>query len=584
MSSSDHSPKKTAPEDTTSELLSLFQPPPPRVTQREGSETDALLATPTRGKNTKKRSPETGYGASEAFRAATTAEKAANESALPDLPSPDSGISDVLGDFDDLPEDEAYQILFDLEQSETNKEPGAFGNIRNSLAATARISNEQQDHNNNELSPSDFMQNTFDPDDSQSSFVMLDDTTPKTSTGFRKQSPAKEPHRPSVDLKVRLPSIRENPNTPSGTTTPQPFFKRPWIGFLKTTLTQPGTWIGAFMFALFHVVFSLTMGAAISHPHKGKSMLGLFSKMAALGIMVGAPRYWYALAHDIPALYPSVDLFTAPFLAALASEISKAMTPEDDDAVFLATFVVATATSLVISGSLLVLASVFKLANLGAFLPFPVLCGFFSAVGVMTWQLALKVDTPVDATALTIVWHHLPSVLSAIAMKYVGPKNPVYVVGILVVTVTLFYLVMALSGLSRETMIKEGWFWSSSDLMYDSGENQVRYTELFPVDGANNDYGTDGLRTMETSCSFRMDKLSCERTSELECCFQSHQYVSCAGISLLDSLFASRNSNEEERSQFATCSKERSHNSNRCVHEAETIHRASSEVLGGAGY
>lgn len=248
---------------------------------------------------------------------------------------------------------------------------------------------------------------------------------------------------------------------------------------------KPSTWIGSFMFCLFQIVFSLTIGAAITRPHAKKPFLGVFTKIAGLGIVFGAPVYWIRL-YDIPAMYPTVDLFTAPFLAQIAAQIDcdlhkmsliHGMEEDEVDEIFLATFSVLLVLSLIISGVLLVLASVFKLANLGAFLPFPVLCGFFAAVGVLTWTLAFKVDNGgigigavLFSDDTSLIWnsllHHVPSVLVAMAMKYLGPKNPLYVVGVVFATIIAFYVIMFCGGISREEMIDAKWFWSDSDLVY----------------------------------------------------------------------------------------------------------------------
>ena len=131
----------------------------------------------------------------------------------------------------------------------------------------------------------------------------------------------------------------------------------------------------------------------------------------------------------------------------------------------------------------LVSASVFKLANLGAFLPFPVICGFFAAVGVLTWTLAFKIDTGKAVgqvlmsgdinLMMNCLLHHLPTVTVAVIMKYLGPKNPFYVVATVFATIGCFYGVMFIFGISREEMIHAGWFWGTNDLVYDSAHAKV---------------------------------------------------------------------------------------------------------------
>ena len=106
--------------------------------------------------------------------------------------------------------------------------------------------------------------------------------------------------------------------------------------------------------------------------------------------------YWCNIG-EIPALYPTVDLFTAPILAQIAAAVDETIyndeniSEADVDNLFLGSFGFLASLGVFISGALLVLSSVSKLANLGAYLPFPVISGFFSAVGVLTWTMAVRV-------------------------------------------------------------------------------------------------------------------------------------------------------------------------------------------------
>jgi hypothetical protein len=246
-------------------------------------------------------------------------------------------------------------------------------------------------------------------------------------------------------------------------------------------LLSPSTYIGAFLFLLFELVFSLTMGATITRKH-GTNSLGLVTKLAALGTILGAPLYWWRLP-DVPALYPVVDLFAAPFLANLASIVDEALYRDpnvsdvDNDEIFLTTFSFLASLSLLLSGCLTILAGVFKLANLGSYLPFPVLCGFFTAAACLTWTLAFKVDTNGltvqhvlysgdRALMLSSLWHHIPSVLVAATMKYLGPKHPLFVLTSVLITIGLFYCTMFLFNISFDEMMEQHWFWSDSDLHY----------------------------------------------------------------------------------------------------------------------
>lgn len=191
------------------------------------------------------------------------------------------------------------------------------------------------------------------------------------------------------------------------------------------------------------------------------------------------------LASEVPALYPTVDLFLAPFLANLAVIVDQTLandpnvTEAENDTLFLGTFAILSAIGICFSGLLLVLSSVFRLANLGSFLPFPVICGFFAAVGILTWTLAITVDTggksigtilssgDMDLVAYALI-HHIPGVIIAVVMKVLGPRNPFYVIMIVICSVAIFYASMFAMGVSLEEAKDNGWFWSHDELVYES--------------------------------------------------------------------------------------------------------------------
>lgn len=328
----------------------------------------------------------------------------------------------------------------------------------------------------------------------------IDETTPLIHDDSTRTLIAN--NKSSTDIED-LPFIREIPlNKPSASSLEvDDKHETKWRACARgcvIQLLQPTTYIGAFMFLLYHVVFSLSMGATVTRPHGGSPMLGIMSKMSASGVMFASFVYWWSLSDDVPALYPAVDLFCAPFLANLAVIVDDTLynddsvSPQDNDAVFLATFTFLTCLGLTITATLLMLASVFKLANLGAFLPSPVLSGFFAAVGVLLWTLAVKVDTNGMSVGQVIFsgdWgvvkyalvHHAPSLAAACAMKYLSPKSPFYVVAVIVSMSALVYLYMAVAHLGLEDMVQAGWFWSKSDLINNKMDpEKVGFTEWDP--------------------------------------------------------------------------------------------------------
>lgn len=164
----------------------------------------------------------------------------------------------------------------------------------------------------------------------------------------------------------------------------------------------------------------------------------------------------------------------APFLANLAQQIDTSLNQddsvleEDNDAVFLATFGVLAGGGILVSGTLLILSGIFRLTDLASFLPFEVISGFFSAVGILTWTLAVTIDTgglsigKIIAsndleTIKSAALHHLPSISIAIVMKYLGPKNPFYVIMVALGSILLFYTSLWVTAVTLDEAREQGW-------------------------------------------------------------------------------------------------------------------------------
>lgn len=240
---------------------------------------------------------------------------------------------------------------------------------------------------------------------------------------------------------------------------------------------RPSTAIGSCVFLLYHIVFCMAQASTITRPHASTSIVGPMAKMSALGILFASPLFVFLLGDHIPAIYPTSDLFLAPFLANLAVEIDDVLFKEgldQDQEMFLATFTAIVSAGLLMSGALSILGSVAKLANLGAFLPYSVLCGFFSSIGILMYTLAFSVDTGKKIgdvllsgdlnLIVTSLIHHVPSLAIGIIMHIVGPQNPFYVLVLVVATIMLSYLIMFISGTTLEQAQEQQWFWTADDL------------------------------------------------------------------------------------------------------------------------
>lgn len=240
-----------------------------------------------------------------------------------------------------------------------------------------------------------------------------------------------------------------------------------------------GTIVGSVVFLLYHIVFCLAQAATITRPHSSSnSNTGIMAQMAALGTVTAGPLFLMELSQDIPAIYPASDLFLAPFLAHLAQAIDETLYKhnlQDDDEVFLATFGAVLAVGFLMSGGLCVLAARVKLANLGAFLPYSVLCGFFTTIGILMWTLGFSVDVGKKINEvifsgdkqvmLHAFIHHLPSLLIGIVMHFLGAQNPIYVILLVLATVFGSYAVLWVTGTTLEEAQAADWYFSPNELI-----------------------------------------------------------------------------------------------------------------------
>ena len=122
----------------------------------------------------------------------------------------------------------------------------------------------------------------------------------------------------------------------------------------------------------------------------------------------------------------------------------------------------------------MILAS-FRFSAIHSFSP---LCGFFSVVRVLLWALAFSVNPSGNTWKMVLfsddcelIWnsclHRLPSLIVGILMDWLGPKNPFFVILLILVTLVCFYVVMWATGMSLEEAQHTKWFWSHHELVYE---------------------------------------------------------------------------------------------------------------------
>lgn len=95
------------------------------------------------------------------------------------------------------------------------------------------------------------------------------------------------------------------------------------------------------------------MASAIRRPNSSVQSTGELAQLAALGVIVAGPVQIFACSPQIPAVYPTSDLFLAPFLAHMAADVDASLTElnlQNDSAIFLGTFGALFVTSMALSG------------------------------------------------------------------------------------------------------------------------------------------------------------------------------------------------------------------------------------------
>jgi MFS superfamily sulfate permease-like transporter len=104
----------------------------------------------------------------------------------------------------------------------------------------------------------------------------------------------------------------------------------------------------------------------------------------------------------------------------------------------LATFGAVTGAGFLLSGGLCILAARDKLANLGAFLPYSVLCGLITTISILMWTSGFSVDVGKRSVKQVLTsgdWnlmgyallHDTPSLIVGIVVHILGPQNPLHI-------------------------------------------------------------------------------------------------------------------------------------------------------------
>ena len=205
------------------------------------------------------------------------------------------------------------------------------------------------------------------------------------------------------------------------------------------------------------------------------------AKVSSLGVIISSPLFIQFLSDDVSPLYPSIDSFLAPFVSHMATVIDEILyedNVENMNESFFVTFGILLSFSMFLTGSLCLLSAKWKLANLGAFLPYPTIAGFFASVGVLLWSLAFSIDNngvgiahifgTGDFYQITSAFaNHFPSLCIGLGMFLLDSKGPFISPLFVIVTCAIFYCIMIAFHVPFQQAQDSHWFWSKDDLKYD---------------------------------------------------------------------------------------------------------------------
>lgn len=247
--------------------------------------------------------------------------------------------------------------------------------------------------------------------------------------------------------------------------------------------TVKNTVVGSITAVIFQIVYCIAMSSAIHRPFSKRAVLGQMVRVSAIGPLLGGPIFLYLLGGTYPALYPMLDVFPAPFFHSMAAivdqdlvEIGKA----DDDILFLNTFCLLSSLSLILTGVLILIGTKVKVANLASFLPYPVMSGFFTAIGFLCWTLAFAIDTSGKNVwsvlfsgniqlIVTCMKHHIGSLVTGASLSIFGTRNSLYIPILLMLPSVFLYSNMFLRNITLEQAQNDGWFWHEKDFkVYDT--------------------------------------------------------------------------------------------------------------------
>jgi SulP family sulfate permease len=178
-----------------------------------------------------------------------------------------------------------------------------------------------------------------------------------------------------------------------------------------------------------------------------------------------------ALLSSLPGLVAGLQDSAVAILALVAASIAQTMPASATPQETFTTIVVAIALASFLTGGTFLLLGQFKLGNLIRFIPYPVVGGLLGGTGLLLALGALSVlaDAPVSLTHLSplaqpdLVVKWLPSLLLAVLLLVLARRSShaLLVPGVLVASVSAFYVLLWLTGTPVAEATAHGWLLDS---------------------------------------------------------------------------------------------------------------------------
>jgi SulP family sulfate permease len=193
-----------------------------------------------------------------------------------------------------------------------------------------------------------------------------------------------------------------------------------------------------------------------------------------------------SLLSSIPGVIAGIQDSGVAVLGVIGVALSASLPPEASSQQVFITLVAAVMASTILTGVVFLALGFFKLGNLIRFIPYPVIGGFLSGSGLLLVKGAITImtDAPlVDSLTQLEMWARwLPGLTFAVVLLVMLRRfnHSLIVPGMLVATISIFFLVLWLTGTSVDAATEQGWLLDS--IPQGSLWQPVRFADLALVD------------------------------------------------------------------------------------------------------